>query len=150
MLTINRKSSSNFRLMIQKSTLMFVVAVSLLLLGLSGCNNKDTAADSQIIDRQLPNSYPKEIPVYQPSDFERYLVLEGGRYIFKTTDDVSDVKAYYQQQFNNLGWTVEHVYDDGAGLEKLTVKQQGATTFVLALINPDQGSGGSFYIQTPN
>lgn len=63
-------------------------------------------------DAQLPEGYPSDLPIYEPSNIVYAIKTDGKNFSVtaKTDDDPQKVRDYYKSELPNQGWELEREY----------------------------------------
>ena len=60
--------------------------------------------------KTIPDNFPKDIPVYSPSQVKMTQVVDENRSVISltTSDDISKVAAFYKKELVQQGWTIKN------------------------------------------
>lgn len=74
---------------------------------------------AKVTERELPESFPKDIPLYPGAQSEVSLGMPGGPTLaaFTSSDSPETVLAFYIAELSNDGWTIEDEGGERAALK---------------------------------
>ena len=60
--------------------------------------------------KTIPDNFPKDVPVYSPSQVKMTQVVDDNRSVVSltTSDDISKVVAFYKKELVQQGWTIKN------------------------------------------
>ena len=73
---------------------------------------------AKVVERELPENFPKDIPLYPGAQSERSLGIPGGPTLaaFSSSDSPETVLAFYIAKLSGDGWMID---DEGGGRSAL-------------------------------
>lgn len=86
---------------------------------------------AKVTSRELPESFPKDIPLYPGAQSEVSLGMPGGPTLaaFTSSDSPETVLAFYVAELSSDGWTIE---DEGGGRAALKASKENRSINIRA------------------
>ena len=93
--------------------------------------------DPQITEREIPDGFPKDVPLYPGAQSERSLGMPGGPTLaaFSSDDDPATVLAFYASHLPAEGWEITN---GGDGRKALRANKDGRSLSIRADAKPGE------------
>ncbi len=88
-------------------------------------------------DTQLPDGYPSDVPIYEPSNIVYAIKTDGKNYSVtaKTNDERTAVADYYKSELPKQGWTLDREFSYSQGTSITYNKADRSVT--VSVTNPE-------------